>query len=188
MIKFVTAALLAVALPTAAMADTLTGEIRFADPRGGAQTDSTEYRVEAWKSVSGFNLGAELQTKQPENEGKLTSKVSVKAGTSLPTLAGFHTVAYAEVGRNLADSVAGGNYDFWGAAVKAHRPIAGGFSVNAGYRPRDGFNGGDLKEDRLSGGISYAVNKKSDLGVTYYRTRSGGNDSDAVGVGLTHKF
>ena len=92
------------------------------------------------------------------------------------------------MGHNLADRVAGGNHDFWGAAIKANRPIAGGFSVNAGYRHREGFNGGTLKEDRLLGGISYAVNKKSDLGVTYYRTRTGGNDTDAIGVNLVHKF
>ena len=188
MIKFVTAALLAVAIPTAAMADTLTGEVLFSDPRGGSRTDTTEYRVEAWKSVGKINLGAELQTIQPENEGKVKSLVSFKAGTSLPTIAGVHTVAYAEVGHNIADRVAGGNHEFWGAAIKAQRPIAGGFSVNAGYRHREGFSGSNLKEDRLLGGISYAVNKNHTLGVTYYRTRTGGNDTDAIGVNLAHKF
>jgi opacity protein-like surface antigen len=188
--KLLTVALLAVAtLPATAFADSsLTGEVRFSDPRGG-RADSTEYRVEAWKKAFGSVLvGAELQARQPENEGKLTSKVSVKAGTELSEFAGFKPVAYTEVGQHLADHVSGGNFNFWGAGLKVSRPLTAGLTLNAGYRHREGFSDGNLKEDRLHGGISYALTKKTNAGVTYYRTRSGGNDTDAIGVGLTTKF
>ncbi len=189
--KLLTVALLAtaVALPGVAFADSsLTGEVRLSDPRGD-RADSTEYRVEAWKKALGSVLvGAELQARQPENEGKLTSKVSVKAGTELSEFAGFKPVAYAEVGQHLADQASGGNFNFWGAGLKFSRPLAAGFTLNGGYRHREGFSDGNLKEDRLHGGISYALTKKTNAGVTYYRTRSGGNDVDAIGVGLTTKF
>lgn len=188
--KILSVALLAAvaALPITSYANSLTGEVRFADPRAN-KSDSTEYRVEAWKKAFGkVNLGAELQATQPENQGKLTSKLSVKAGTELSEFAGFKPVAYAEVGQRLADSASGGNFNFWGAGLKASRPLAGGFSLNGGYRHREGFSEGNLKEDRFHGGISYDLTKKTSAGLTYYRTRSGGNDTDAVGLGLTSKF
>lgn len=189
--KFLTVALLAAtaALPGLAFANSsLTGEVRLSDPRGG-KADSTEYRVEAWKKAFGTVLvGAELQARQPENQGKLTSNVTGKAGTELGKFAGFKPVAYVEVGQRLADSASGGNFNFWGAGLKASRPLAGGFSLNGGYRHREGFSEGNLKEDRFHGGLSYDLTKKTSAGLTYYRTRSGGNDSDAIGIGLTHKL
>jgi hypothetical protein len=188
--KLLTVALLAAtaALPVTAFASSLTAEVRIADPRAN-KADSTEYRVEAWKKAFGsVLLGAELQARQPENEGKLTSNVSVKTGTELSEFAGFKPVAYAEVGQRLADHASGGNFKFWGAGLEVWRPLAAGFTLNTGYRHREGFSEGNLKEDRLHGGVSYALTKKTNAGVTYYRTRSGGNDIDAVGVGLTTKF
>lgn len=171
-----------------ATAGTLTGEVRLADPRGGTHTDSTEYRVEAWDKVFGLNVGAELQAKQPENGGKVSSKASVKTMFALPDVVGFKTALVAEVGQSRTESVAGGNFTFWGGAVNVSRPLVAGFTAHAGYRHREGFNSGNLKEDRVHGGLSYELSKKDVLGVTYYRTRAGGNDADAVGIAFTRKF
>lgn len=188
--KILSAVLLAAAtaLPVSAHASSLTGEVRLADPRDN-KADSTEYRVEAWKKAfAGVLVGAELQVRQPENEGKLTSQVTVKAGTELGEFVGFKPVAYAELGHRLADRAAGGNFDFWGAGLKVSRPLAAGLTFNAGYRHREGFNDAKMNENRFHGGLSYALTKKTEAGVTYYRTRSGGVDTDAVGLGLTTKF
>ena len=143
------------------------------------------YRAEYWNSIGAINVGAELQTKQGENAGALGSKVSLKAGPALPSVAGLHLAAYGEVGKNLA---AGKNFEFWGAAVKASKDLIGPLSLTAGYRHRQGFEGANgLNEERLHAGLGYAVTDKLAVGATYYRTR-GTNDSDAVGVGVTHKF
>lgn len=188
--KLLSAVLLtaAAAMPMTAFANSLTAEVRLADPRAN-KADSTEFRVEAWKKAfGGLLVGAELQARQPENEGKLTSNVSVKAGTEVGEFVGFKPVVYAEVGQRLADRAAGGNIDFWGAGLKVKRPLAAGFTLNGGYRHREGFNNARLNEDRVHAGLSYALSKRTEAGVTYYRTRSGGVDSDALGLGLTTKF
>lgn len=175
-------------LAVPATAGTLNGEVRIADPRGGARADSNEFRVEAWDKVLGLNVGAELEARQPENEGKVTSKASIKTGLSLPAFAGFNTALVAEVGQNFGEAVAGGNFSFWGGAVNVSRPVVAGLTAHAGYRHREGFTSGNLKEDRVHGGLSYALTQKDDVGVLYYRTRSGGNDFDAVGISFTRKF
>lgn len=188
--KMLSALLLAAvaALPITAHASSLTGEVLLADPRAN-KSDSTEYRVEAWKKAfSKVLVGAELQAIQPDNQGKLTSLVSVKAGTQLNEFLGFKPVAYAEVGRRLTDQASGGNVDFWGASLKVSRPLAAGFTFNGGYRHREGFNNANLNEDRFHGGLSYGLTKRTDAAVTYYRTRVGGVDHDAIGLGLNTKF
>ena len=168
---------------TAATAGTLTGEVRFGGVANN-QANSTEYRVEYWDTIGATNLGAELQTKQGQNAGALGSKVSVKAGPALPEVAGLQLAAYGEVGKNLDE---GNNFEVWGAAVKARKTLVGPLSLNVGYRHREGFAAGDINEERLNAGLGYAVTDKLAVGATYYRTR-GTNDSDAVGVGVTHKF
>jgi len=168
---------------TAATAGTLTGEVRFGGVANN-QANSTEYRVEYWDTIGATNVGAELQTKQGQNAGALGSKISVKAGPALPEVAGLQLAAYGEVGKNLA---AGNNFEFWGAAVKARRSLVGPLSLNAGYRHREGFAAGDINEERLHAGLGYEVSDKLAVGATYYRTR-GSVESDAVGVGVTHKF
>lgn len=179
------AAAAAVLVSTPALAGTLQGEVRLGDVRGG-QPDATEYRVQ-WDApiAYGFTYGAELQTKQKENAGNLNSKVSGKLGYELPTVLGVHAVAYGEVGKNLEK---GNNFEFWGAGLKAKRQVYGPVSVNVGYRHREGFNGIDgLNEERLHGGLGYAIGKNDTVGVTYYRT-SGTTRQDQIGVGLTHTF
>ena len=168
---------------TAATAGTLTGEVRFGGVANN-QANSTEYRVEYWDTIGATNVGAELQTKQGQNAGALGSLVSVKAGPALPEVAGLQLAAYGEVGKNLDE---GNNFEFWGAAVKARKTLVGPLSLNVGYRHREGFAAGDINEERLNAGLGYAVTDKLAVGATYYRTR-GTNDSDAVGVGVTHKF
>lgn len=188
--KLFTSLLLAASatLAVPATAGTILGEVRLADPRGGTRTDSTEVRVEAWDKVLGFNVGAELQAFQPENEGAVRSFASVKTGFALPEVVGFKTQLVAEAGQHFAATAEGGNFSFWGGAVNVSRPLMAGFTAHAGYRHREGFASGNLKEDRVHGGVSYALTKKDEFGVNYYRTRSGGNDFDQVGIGYTRKF
>lgn len=178
---------IAMSAATPAVAGTLTGEVRFGDVRSTdtrSIPNSTEYKVEYWNTLGALNVGAELQTKQGENAGALGSKVSLKAGPTLPSVAGLDLAAYGEVGKNLH---AGDNYEFWGAAVKASKGLIGPVSLNAGYRHRQGFDDGNINEERLHAGLKYDVSTKLALSTTYYRTR-GSVDSDAVGIGVTQKF
>lgn len=197
--KYTLAALAAASLmSTAANAGTLTGEVRLGDLRSG-KAGTTEYRAEAWESVAGANLGAEIQVRQANGQGAVKSLISGKAGLNGPEVAGVHTAAYVELGESLSQKVSttvagrttvtGGNNTFWGAAVKAERNLYGPVNVVVGYRHREGFNAGAtrMNEERLSGGVSVAVNDATALGATYYRTR-GTTNSDVVGLGLTRKF
>ena len=69
------AAVAAMIIATPVFAGTLTGEARFGDVRGGKNTDSTELKVEYWDSLVGnIVAGAELQAKQYENAGSLSSE------------------------------------------------------------------------------------------------------------------
>ena len=182
------AALATAAVASPAFAGSLTGEVRFDLDTKGAWTRTTpattEYRVEYWDSIGALKVGAELQALQGANAGATGSLVSVKAGPNLPSVAGLGVATYAEVGKNLA---AGNNFEFWGAAVEAHKTIVGPLSVNAGYRHREGFAAGDINEERLHAGLGYAISDKLALGATFYRTR-GSIDADVVGVGVTRKF
>lgn len=176
---------LATGLSTAAHAGpTLLGEVRI----GGVANDqrnSTEYKVEYADTYKGLvYYAAELQTKQAENAGSLGSKVSLKLGPTLPVVAGIKPTAYAEVGKNLKQ---GNNFEFWGAGIKASRALYGPVSLSAGYRHREGFEAGDIKEDRLNAGLSYAVNDSTAVGATYYRT-TGTTRDDAIGLSITKKF
>jgi hypothetical protein len=183
------AALATAAISTPALASSVTGEVRLGDVRGG-KADSTEYRVEAWDSLYGVKIGAELQAKQAANAGALKGLVSAKAGLEGPAIAGVHSLAYVEVGHALTQKVgaAGGNHEFWGAGVKFKRDLIGPVALTAGYRHREGFDAADrMNEERLHAGLALNVNEKTALGATYYRTR-GTNDSDAVGLGITRKF
>lgn len=192
------AALASAAIATPALAGTsVTGEVRLGDVRGG-KADSTEYRVEAWDSISGVKVGAELQAKQGANSGALKGLLSAKAGLEGPAIAGVHSLAYVEVGEALSQKVSttvagrttttGGNHEFWGAGVKLKRDLIGPVALTAGYRHREGFDGKDaMNEERLHAGLALNVNDSTALGATYYRTR-GTTNSDAVGLGITRKF
>ena len=171
---------------TAAHAGTLNAEVRLSDVRGGQAPDSTEYRVQWDAPVAyGFTYGAEIQVKQRNNEGNLSSKISAKLGSELPEVLGFHTVAYGEVGRNLET---GHNFEFWGAGVKTKRQVYGPVSVNVGYRHREGFKGVDgLNEERVNAGLGFSVTENAVVGVNYYRT-TGTTRQDAIGIGLTRTF
>lgn len=170
---------------TPAMAGTLNAEVRFADPREDAR-DSTEYRVQ-WDAplVNQFTYGIELQVRQKEDAGNLTSKLTGKVGYNLPEVLGFKTQAYGEIGKSLSN---GNNFEYWGAGIKTKRDVYGPVSVNVGYRHRQGFNGVDgMNEERVNAGLGYAITKNDVVSVTYYRT-SGTTRQDQIGVGLTHAF
>jgi hypothetical protein len=181
-----TALVTASLMSTAAHAGTIQAEVRF----GGVaknQAGSTEYKVEFSDSLAGLvNYGAELQTKQAENAGPLASKVSLKAGPVLPTIAGFKPVAYGEVGKNLARL---NNFEFWGAGLKVKTDLYGPVSFNTGYRHREGFGNAarNFTENRLNAGLGYAVNDTTTLGATYYRT-TGTSRNDAVGISVAKSF
>jgi len=185
--KYTLIALAAASLmSTAANAGTLTGEVRLGGVAKG-QASSTEYDVQYWNNIAGLvTYGAELQTKQADNAGALGSKVSLKLGPVLPEVAGFHTTAYGEFGQNLKQ---GNNYEFWGAGVKAGRDLYGPVSVNVGYRHREGFGRAarTFVENRLAGGLGYALSDSTSLGATYFRTEGTVRD-DQVALSVTKKF
>lgn len=185
--KYTLIALAAASLmSTAAHAGTILGEVRIGGVANG-QSNSTEYKVEYSDTFAGLvNYGAELQTKQAENAGALGSKVSLKAGPNLPTVAGFKTAAYGEVGKNLS---VGNNFEFWGAGVKVKRDLYGPVSLSAGYRHREGFGGAanTFVENRLNAGLGYALTDSTTVGATYYRTE-GTNRTDAIGFSFTKAF
>jgi hypothetical protein len=192
------AALATAAIATPALAGTVSGEVRFGDLRAG-RAGTTEYRVEAWDSVAGANVGAEVQVRQANHQGRLNTLISGKAGLNGPELAGVHTAAYVELGESLSQSVStyaagrttvtGGNKTFWGAAAQAERTVYGPVSAVVGYRHREGFNSGAgrMNEQRLTGGLNLAINDATSVGATYYRNR-GTLNSDEVGIGLNTKF
>lgn len=161
----------------------LSGEIRIGDVLDN-RTDSTEYKVEYWDTGNTLNFGAELQVKQPEDEGAVSSKISVKAGPALPSVLGVTPTVYGEFGRSLSENR---SFNFWGAGAKASMPVYGPVSISVGYRHREGFDIEQINEERLNGGISVAVSDNYTLGAQYYRTR-GSSDSDTVGLSVTRKF
>lgn len=186
MVKYTLIALTAATLLSSpAMASsTIMAEYRLADVREGAP-DSSEFKVEFYAPLNSVvKYGAELQVKQKDNQGNITSKVSAKAGPNLPDLLGFSTFAYGEVGKNMAQ---GDNFEFWGAGVKTSRTLVGPVSVSIGYRHREGFNTVDMVENRINAGLGLAINDSNSLGIQYYRT-TGSTRSDALGFGITHKF
>jgi hypothetical protein len=158
--------------------------VRFGDVRG-AKPNTTEYRVQ-WDAplTKDLTYGVELQVAQRNNAGQLNSLVSGKVGANLPVVAGFKTNAYGEVGRSLST---GNNFQFWGAGVKTERSVYGPVSVDVGYRHRQGFNAGNMREDRVNAGLNYNFDDRNAVGVNYYRT-SGTTRTDQVGVGYTHQF
>lgn len=171
---------------TPAMAGSIMAEVRFADVRGGQAPNSTEYKVEYAAPLNSFlNYGAELQVKQGNNEGPLSSKVSAKIGPRLPTVLGIKTEAYGEFGQNLKQDA---NYLFWGAGVKAKRKVYGPVSLSAGYRHREAFEGtARLTENRLDAGLALDIGSGNTIGAKYYRT-TGTTRSDAIGINVTHSF
>jgi hypothetical protein len=175
---------IASSISSAAHAGTVIGEVRLGGVTDG-QANSTEYKIEYSDAFADLvTYGAELQTKQADNAGSLGSKVSVKLGTVVPLVAGFKVNAYGELGQHLQQN---NNFEFWGAGVKTTRKLYGPVSISAGYRHREGFEAGNIKEDRLNAGLLYALTDKTAFGATYYRT-TGTLRNNAVGLSVNKKF
>lgn len=162
---------------SAAMADSLSGEVRFFDVP--SRTNATEYKVEYSTSLSGMNLSMEANTKQEQDEGKLTSKYSVKAGPALPSLLGVTPSIAAELGQSMST---GDNFAFVGYAVGFSRDLVDGVTLNTGYRYRQELEG-NRDESRYNVGLSYDFSDDFSAGVQYYRTNAD-TDSNSVGVVL----
>lgn len=163
----------------------ITGEIRFADLRKN-HPDSTEYKVEYNNSYAKTLLyGAELSVKQDSDQGAVGSKFSLKVGPVLPELKGFKPNIYAELGKNFKQNY---NYEFWAAGAKLSHILFGPVSVSLGFRHRRALHSVLFRENRMNIGLTYAVSKEFEIGAQYYRSRSGGNNIDAVGILVTHKF
>jgi hypothetical protein len=169
-----------------AMAGTLSAEVRFGDVRGGQAPDSTEYKVEYTAPLNSFlNYGVELATKQGDDEGPVGSKVSARVGPRLPTVLGFRTEAYGEIGENLREN---NNFEFWGAGVKTRHQLYGPVSLSVGYRHREAFQATErMTENRLDAGLAFDIGSGNSVGAKYYRT-TGTSRHDAVGVVLSHSF
>lgn len=168
-----------------AMAGTIQAEVRLADPRTGRTPDSTEFKVDYTAPLGSLlNYGTELTVKQKENAGAMNSRVAVRVGPALPEVAGFHSEAFGEVGRNLA---VGSDFNFWGAGIKTSRDVVGPVSVTVGYRHREGFKTVNYLENRFHGGLGLKLTNADKATVTYYRY-TGSERYDSVGFGITHTF
>jgi hypothetical protein len=180
------AALATAALATPAFAGTLTGEVKFNDVRGGNHANGTSYKLDYMTNVVGnIVAGGELQVSQPEDGGAAKTRVTVKAGYTLPEALGIHAVAYGELSEAFK---AGDNYELWGAGVKASHHVYGPVSVVAGYRHREGFKDAySVNTERLNAGLSYEVREGTSVAANYYRTRGTAN-IDAIGVAVAQKF
>lgn len=161
-----------------ALAGSVTGEVKLSDPING-RTDKTEYSVKYDDNLSAlFNYGVELQAKQVNDAGNLTSLVAAKLGTKVNVPYGVTLTPRVEFGRSFS---AGNNFNFWGAEVNATRNVYGPVSARVGYRHREGFDNFNMVENRINAGLEYAINDRNSVGTQYYRTR-GYTDSDAVGL------
>jgi hypothetical protein len=187
--KLITAAaLLIVSAATAspAIAGTLTAELRFADPRGGTHSDSTEYKLDYADTLTKYDLvGAEFTSKQAAGQGSVSSKLVGRVGPNIPSVLGVKVTPYAELGYTIKQ---GNDATLYGLGVKASRDVYGPVSLSVGYRHREGFKFADgIREDRFNGGLNYAVTKATSVGVQYYHTY-GTTNADQIGVALAHKF
>ena len=180
------AAVLALATAAPAFAGTLQGEVRFGDVTNSTRTGSTEYKADYSADLnSTLNYGIEMTTKQKEDQGAVDSRIAARVGAATPTLLGFNTQAYGELGaafKQKADAT------FWGAGVKASRQLFGPVSLGIGYRHRESFAQNDgIKEDRVNAGVTVDVGNGNSVGAQYYRT-TGTAESAVVGLQLNHKF
>jgi hypothetical protein len=175
-----------VVMSSAALADDVSLEARFGDVSHSlaqGKVNSTEYDLAVSHDLAtGLSAGVELQDRQAE--GAVTSIAAVNAGWST-AMYGVKIKPSVELGH---ESVESASTNFWGAGVTASYPVVGPFSVEAGYRHREGFNdAGFMKEDRVSGGIAMAFAKKDVLTVGYQHY-TGTLVQDVVGVTLRHSF
>ena len=183
---FAAAAVLALATAAPAFAGTLQGEVRFGDATNSARVGSTEYRADYSAALTpDLNYGIEMSTKQREDQGAIDSKIAARIGGATPSLLGFKTQAYGEVGAAFKQNA---NATFWGAGVKATRQLFGPVSASIGYRHRESFAQNDgIKEDRVNAGVTVDVGNGNAVGAQYYRT-TGTSESAVVGLQFTRKF
>lgn len=170
---------------TVATAGTIQAEVRSANVLGARSVDAAEYRIEYTAPItSTLNYGAELEVNQNMNRSSF-NLLSARFGPTLPTVLGFKTEAYGEVGRSLTNST---NFGFWGASLRTTRQVYGPISVTVGYRHREDFSDSiKLSENRLNAGLGYDLTKNTKVNATFYRT-SGTTRTDAVGVALVQSF
>ena len=180
------AAVLALATAAPAFAGTLQGEVRFGDVTNSARTGATEYKADYSSALTPtLNYGIEMSTKQKEDQGAVDSKIAARIGAATPTLLGFKTQAYGELGAAIKQNA---DATFWGAGVKASRQLFGPVSVGIGYRHRESFAQNDgIKEDRVNAGVTLDVGNGNSVGAQYYRT-TGTSESAVVGLQLNRKF
>lgn len=169
------------AASTVASADSLSGEVRFFDVPSGS--NATEYKVEYGTTLSGMNLSFEANSKQEQDEGRLTGKYSVKAGPALSPILGLTPSISAELGQSLSD---GDNFAFVGYAVGLSRELFSDVTLNTGYRYRQELEG-NRDESRYNVGLSFAFSDDFSAGVQYYRTNAD-TDSNSVGIVLKRQL
>lgn len=177
------AAALAAVSATPVMADSISAEVKMGDVRGG-HPDSTSYAIRYDAPlVSIVTYGAEVEVSQGNNAGSVSGIVSGRLGAAAPTFAGFNTQVYGELGESLR---VGNNSTLWGLGVDVNHKLIGPFSIKGGFRHREGF-AGNWHENRAHAGLGLGFGRGNKVEVTYYRT-DGSTRSDAIGVGLSHKF
>lgn len=147
------------------------------------QTDGQQFKIGVKDRFGLFNIGGEIRVKQAEDEGDVGAKATLSVGPALPTILGFKPSVDALVGRSFQE---GNNFDFWGAKVGLGRDLFGPLSAKVSYRHLEGF-GADYNQERVSGGLGWALSDRNKVSVTYYHYFDG-HDKDSIGVGFTRKF
>jgi len=173
-----------------AMAADLSLEGRFANAGSSVEPNSTEYVVAVSTALPAPGLlgqvvvGGELQAKEYAGSSALTSVAAAHVATSVSYL-GFSATPAVELGRF---AVADESTNFWGAGVTVSHAVLGPVSAEVGYRHRESVTSTKLMdENRVSGALVLALNKKSSLAATFYHN-TGTLPENQVGVGYRYSF
>lgn len=169
-----------------AMAGSIAVEVRQGNLIKGVNSavNSTEWRVEAWDKVAGFDAGVELQSKQAQHRGAVDSAVSLKAGKSVEVV-GVKVLPYAEYGTKF---VPANDFNFYGVGVKASYKLVDRVNVNAGYRHRGALDTvHNMNENRVNVGASVDLTKAVSFGAGLYRTYGTSRDT-TYGLSVARSF
>jgi hypothetical protein len=181
----VASASIVLAAAPSAFAGTLKLEALDYTNQGATGGGSSEFSLNYTAPLAGrFDYGVETTVNQNDNEGAVRSTFAAGVQSTVQAPFEFEITPRVELGGTFS---AGNNFGFWGVETTATRNVYGPVSLTLGARYRQGFDTADLDETRYEVGLTYALNDKSALGLTYYN-KNGITDSTAVGVSFNTKF
>jgi len=172
----------AVGLAAPAFAGTVSGEVRNVNSDVGL--DSTQYDLGYNTDVNVGLVGTVNVGAEAEFDDVIYNRSTYSANVSKKLNLGVADVSVgAELGMNNFDAVNVADA-FWGVNAGVSRQVVGPVSAHAEIRHRDS----DLlgREDRYGGGLDYALDSRTTVGVDYQinDTELGYFDGDSVGVSL----